>query len=64
MTISQYFSKLCVLLHELEYYQDFQVDCLGDVIKLQKLIEKEWIMTFGWFEYVGPDDNTGITIVH
>ncbi|KAL3523021.1 hypothetical protein ACH5RR_015855 [Cinchona calisaya] len=45
-TISQYFSELCGLWQELDYYQDFQADCVGDALKFQKLVEKERIYDF------------------
>ena len=46
MTISQYFSKLCGLWQELDYYQDFQADCTKDAVKFWKVVEKEWVYDF------------------
>ncbi|KAG8644242.1 hypothetical protein MANES_11G110050v8 [Manihot esculenta] len=33
MTISQFYYESCGLWQELDYYQDFQVDCTGDAVK-------------------------------
>ncbi|XP_043809433.1 uncharacterized protein LOC122722509 [Manihot esculenta] len=46
MTISQFYSELCGLWQELDYYQDFQADCTGDTVKFQRMIEKERVYDF------------------
>jgi hypothetical protein len=33
MIVAQYFAKLNSLWQELDFYQDFQVDCLNDTTK-------------------------------
>jgi len=40
MTVAQYFAELNSLWQELDFYQDFQVDCLNDTTKFQKLVDK------------------------
>jgi hypothetical protein len=40
MTVAQYFAELNSLWQELDFYQDFQVDCLNDATNFQKLVDK------------------------
>ena len=41
MTVSDYFSEIDSLWQELDYYQDFQADCIGDTVKFQQMLENE-----------------------
>lgn len=43
---SQYYSELCGLWQELNYYQPSQTGCIRDAVKFQKLIDKECVFDF------------------
>lgn len=46
MTVSAYSSQLHISWHELEYYQDFQADCVASSAKFKKLVDKEMVYDF------------------
>lgn len=46
MTVSAHYSELQTLWHELDCYQNFQVDCAVDSTKFKKLVNKERVYDF------------------
>lgn len=41
MTVFAYYFDFQALWHQLDSYQDFQVDCVADSTKFKKLVDKE-----------------------
>lgn len=45
-SVAEYYNKIESLWLELDHYQNFEIECSSDVVKLQKTTEREWIFDF------------------